>query len=185
MKEVEEWRNIPDFEGYYQVSNLGNVKSLDRTLVNKLGVSFFRRGIPIRPDLNKRGKGYYQVNLSNGTKKRKWFKVHRLVCLAFLEVPENFKELQVNHINGITTDNRLCNLVWCTAKDNVKHAYETGLTPLGSNRPSSKLNEDDIKEIRSLYAVGNYTTQKLADKYKVTRHMIGLIVNKKRWKHVK
>lgn len=108
----ELWKDIPEYEGYYQVSNLGNVKSLldnkgrQRELILKLDTA----------------AGYRQVALyKNGIMKR--FKVHRLVVFAFY----GMSSLQVNHINGNKTDNRLCNLEYVTQSENMKHAYLLGL----------------------------------------------------------
>lgn len=83
------------------------------------------------------GKGYLRVTLYDNNV-RKTFLVHRLIALAFLPNPENKKSL--NHINGNGLDNRLENLEWCTQKENVIHAYKTGLKKpaSGANSPRSK-----------------------------------------------
>lgn len=115
----EEWRDIIGYEGKYQVSNLGRVRSLQYH--NTKGVK--RIGL-LKPA--KDGCGYYRCALS---KKNilTTYKVHRLVAAAFIPNPNNYP--QINHKNGIKTDNRVENLEWCNNSWNQLHAYRTGLTP--------------------------------------------------------
>ena len=101
----EEWRDVVGYEGLYQVSSEGRVKSLKRK-----GCKSERILKPIDD-----GRGYLRVDLYAGGK-RKRFKVHRLVCQAFHENPGN--KPQVNHINENKTDNRASNLEWATAREN-------------------------------------------------------------------
>lgn len=108
---IEEWRNIKDYEGFYQVSNLGRVRSIDRVINNR-----FFKGQIRKPKLDK--YGYLVVNLSMN-KKSKFYTIHRLVAKAFLENPNNFPE--VNHKNEIKTDNCVENLEWCTTQYNSSY----------------------------------------------------------------
>jgi len=111
---MEVWKDIQGFEGRYQVSNLGNVKSLNFNNTGKVRL------------LNNKNlvKGYPFVTLSkNG--KYKNYTIHRLVSLAFIQNPSN--KPAVNHINGIKTDNRAVNLEWVTQSENMQHALNTGL----------------------------------------------------------
>lgn len=115
---VEEvWKNIsPD----YQVSNLGNVRSL--TLWN--GHKYVKRDIPKNLKLDVSTTGYLKIKIRiDGIKKD--YKVHRLVALAFIK-PIQGKEF-VNHIDGNKTNNEVSNLEWCTRSENMIHAYRTGL----------------------------------------------------------
>ena len=117
MEEV--WKDIVGYEGLYQVSNYGRVKSLDK--IDSKG--YHRREKILRTPSSK--DGYCQTGL---TKEgiRKMYKVHRLVADAFISNPKN--KPQVNHIDGNKTNNHITNLEWVTRAENMKHAYKIGLT---------------------------------------------------------
>lgn len=117
----EEWRDIPGFEEIYQVSNKGRVRSLNRISYNSYGMPRKLKGRLMKLHLNV--YGYYDVGLSNAAGKNgNIYKVHRLVALAFIPNPDNLP--QVNHKNGIKTDNNVKNLEWCTNAYNVKYGYD-------------------------------------------------------------
>lgn len=111
MKEIiEEWKDIPNYEGIYQISNLGRVKSLNR--VNARGYELKEKILKLWISNN----GYFRVALWKNSKIRNYL-VHRLVYEAFNgSIPE---EYEVNHINEIKTDNRLSNLNLMTCKENI------------------------------------------------------------------
>jgi hypothetical protein len=123
---MEIWKDIKGYEGLYQVSNLGNVKSL----------KYNQQNIVKELELVKTTKGYRTVNL-----KGKVILVHRLVAETFVPNPENKKI--INHINGIKNDNRAMNLEWCTPSENTQHAYRTGLKVATSNHLKKKINQYD------------------------------------------
>ena len=115
---TELWKDVFGYKGYYKVSSTGRVKSIPRKVPNshlKNGTMFLKGKI-MNPTVVK--TGYAQVMLSkNG--KRKYHKVSRLVAKAFIPNPKN--KPQVNHINENKLDNRLENLNWMTAKENINH----------------------------------------------------------------
>jgi hypothetical protein len=115
MEEV--WKDIKGFEGLYQVSNMGRVRSLDRWSLNER--PHFIKGMMLNPSLNKRS-GYLRVSLSDGHRNYKHIEMQRLVALHF--VPGYKKGLVVNHINEIKTDNRAENLEWCTYQYNLNYS---------------------------------------------------------------
>lgn len=107
MKEV--WKDIKDYEGYYQVSNLGRVRSMDRWVANKGGSKKFLKGKMMKPYMG--GFGYFLVGLCK-EKKLKQFLIHRLVAEAFIPNPRNYDV--VNHKDEDKTNNHVDNLEWCT-----------------------------------------------------------------------
>ena len=121
MEEI--WKDIQGFEGKYQVSNLGRVRSLDRTIIDKAGRVHHTRGMILKDSINK-GRGYYRVSLSDGHRNYTHIEVHRLVALHF--VPGYKEGLVVNHKNENKTDNRAENLEWCTQGYNLKYSDVVG-----------------------------------------------------------
>lgn len=120
---TEEWRSIPEFEGKYEASNHGNIRSLDRIVshVNASGdmCDYRWKGRVLKPVLS---KGYYVTKLGSC---KTQFGYHQLIARTFIGPQSN--GIVVNHINGIKTDNRPENLEYVTNSENVSHAYRTGL----------------------------------------------------------
>lgn len=122
--ENEVWLDVKGFEGMYAVSNMGRVKSLAREKKDQYYTKRLLGEKLLKPSLL--NSGYFKVNFKDAILKINTnFLVHRLIALAFIENIDN-KE-QVNHINGVKTDNRIENLEWVTRSENVKHAIKLGL----------------------------------------------------------
>lgn len=113
IKEI--WMPIPSYEGVYEISNIGSVKSLPRKGTGKCYKLISKQLI----------KGYFNVNLCKNNKSKK-LSIHRLVGLSFL-IDTHFEGAVINHKNGIKTDNRVENLEWCTIKQNTQHAWNNSL----------------------------------------------------------
>ena len=113
---LEVWKDIKGYEGYYQVSNLGEVRAI--------GHKWQRKGVHKIKLHENNGYGYLMADLHKNNKSKS-IAVHRLVAQAFIPNPEN--KQQVNHKNGDKTDNRVENLEWATAKENIRHAFDNGL----------------------------------------------------------
>lgn len=115
---MEEWRAVKGFEGAYEISNLGNLRSIDR---NSLGKRYFGKLIS-----NAQDRGGYLVNILSYEGKRQTVRRHRLVAEAF--IPNAERKPEVNHIDGDKTNNQVSNLEWATHRENTDHAWITGLT---------------------------------------------------------
>lgn len=173
---VEEWKDIEGYEGDYQVSNFGRVKSF---VVCKTGR--IRKGVP--------ALGYPQVQLKgrgDGTQETR--KIHRLVAKAFIPNPENLPE--VNHKEGDRGDSREWMIEWSTQSDNMKHAYrELGKrnnleNQKGEGHYNAKFKVEDILKIRELHSSGKFTNKEIAEMYNERTGCISRIITRKRWSHV-
>lgn len=175
---MEIWKNIEGYEGYYQISNLGNIKSLSRFRKNgkKEKEGYIKKEIILKTHISK--TGYYVVDLKrNGI--RKTFKIHRLIALHFIDNP--FNKNYINHKNGIKTDNSIENLEWCTIKENNKHAEETGLkNDSGCNSSNSKLTREDVYYIRN----SNEKIKYLALRFKMNESTIYKLKRRQTYKNI-
>ncbi len=166
MELIEKWRPIKDYEGLYEVSNIGRVRSLDKWVSAKAESMAFKRGKILKSNPN--GGGYLSVTLCKDSNNHKIYLVHRLVAEAFLDNPNNLP--CVNHKNEDKTDNRIENLEWCSYEYNIN--YGTALARMKAkvtNGALSKviqqftINEELINEYPSIneakrqngYCVGN------------------------------
>lgn len=118
----EEWRDVVGYEGLYQVSNMGRVKSLPRLILFCDGRRRFYNERIVKSQ--KVSTGYRNVSLYRNAVVEKIY-VHRLVANAFLQ--NNNKYTDVNHLDGCKTNNKAENLEWCNRSRNIKHAYENKL----------------------------------------------------------
>ena len=175
--EEEIWKNIEDFEGLYQVSNLGRVKSLVRP---------YRRTekiITATPNTT----GYLIVGLRRpgGVKS---MLVHRLVMQAF-EPIDNAEDMTVNHRDFNITNNRLENLEWCTVLENNQHFWREGghidlSKSTGSNHHLNVITEDDVKIFREIASQGLYSVRKLSDMFGISSSTGYQIQKRVTWKHI-
>lgn len=170
-KTTEEWRQIPaatdatiNLESLYEVSSLGNVRSV--------------QGKQRTPSTN--DSGYLVVTLSayGWTKS---FKVHRLVAAAFIPNPSNKPE--INHLSGDKADNRVENLEWATAEENIEHSIAMGLPPSGTAHPAAILTPMAVRAIREKRSAG-VKRQALADEYGVSIDTIKAVITRRIWKNV-
>ena len=167
MEEI--FKNIDEYEGHYQVSNMGNIKSLK-----------FNKEKILAPAKTKSGYLYINLCKNNITKK---IKIHRLVLLTF-NLKNKFDYKQINHIDGNKLNNSLDNLEWCTQSENMKHADDIGLRNIkGVNNSSSKLNYKQVRIIRLAYKNKYFTQKELAKIFNITQPNISEIVLNKLWNY--
>lgn len=182
-EEIEEWRDVLGFEGRYQISNFGRLKTLTRVVIEPRR-SYVRQGKIMNKYTNR--DGYYRVKLYNGDASFKNESVHRLVAETFIGNPNNLPE--INHIDGNPFNNHVSNLEFCTKEHNVKHAYSTGLKKrenyTGEGNACSKLKKEQVIAIREEYATGTTSYTKLAKKYNTVIGNIDFIIKRKTWADV-
>jgi len=174
VKEV--WKDIKGYVGYYQVSNLGRILSLQRKYST---IKFCVESIL---KLRKDKYGYLRCNLCRKSK-RTYKCTHRLVAEAF--IPNSDNKLQVNHKNGIKTDNRVENLEWCTAKENVYHRDNVlGKHNRGENHNLAKLTVADVTNIKLLLMIGVSKQTEIAPLFNISVSHISSINRNKTWRHI-
>ena len=172
MKEI--WKDIENFEGYYQVSNLGNVRSLDR-IIEKKNHKQKVRGKIMKQAI--KSNGYKFIGLRKPRNKKIFKHVHRLVASAFIENLENKKT--VNHIDCNKLNNNVNNLEWCTQKENIAHARKNNLYhDYGSSSVKAKLCDEEVKKIRKLYDDKIKTISQLTIDFNVCNETIRRVVNR-------
>ena len=155
IKEI--WKDIVGYEGLYQVSNYGKIKSL----VGWNGHKYYKREKILKETIEKSSNNYYRCKITlKKDKKRKDFKVHQLVAKAFIPNPNNCK--CVNHIDNNPLNNNVENLEWCTQEENVRWMViqnRNSLITLEQELQIIKLYENGIKvnDIVKKYKIGSYT----------------------------
>lgn len=182
----ETWLPIPGYIGFYEVSNLGNVRSINRLISYDSSVRTKPRMQIIKgclrvPTVKK--NGYLDVALTSESKKYTHHLIHRLVAIAFVENPNHLS--QVNHIDGDKKNNRYTNLEWCTPSENVKHAIKIGLriSPKGESAGGSVLTEPLVKEIRSALEL-HISQRAIAAKFGIGQKTVSLISRNESWSHI-
>ena len=176
--EGEIWRWIRGYEGLYQISNFGRVKSFPRKGSRGTKTTGF---LIMKPLITR--SGYLYVSLKNkGAMQR--FKLHRLVSQAFIENPEN--KQTVNHKDGNKFNNYVDNLEWATQDENNQHAIDTGLQKSGANRNTAKLTNEQVKYIRENYIPrdSEFGGAALARKFNVKSSTVQNVIHGKNYKNV-
>ena len=148
---MEVWKDIPGYEGLYQVSNLGRVRSLDRvtTQKNRWGSETLvtRRGRVLRPAQNRKRGGYAYVNLHAPGKKQSLRRPCVLVAEAFIGPrPEG---MVVRHLDGKSSNDVATNLAWGTPKENSEDMVRHGTRQLGERHPQARLTSADVARVRA------------------------------------
>lgn len=172
MNEV--WKDVVGYEGCYQVSNFGRIRSTKRVTFDGRKRKEMIRAPSYDPD------GYLTVNLSkDGISKTQ--RIHRLVATAFIPNPNGYS--QINHKDENKSNNCVENLEWCTCEYNLKYGNRLRKVS-GENHPRAKLTYEIVKEIRRSYKPRDpeYGAHALSRKYNVGYNNIGKIVRNEIWK---
>lgn len=165
---MEDWLNIDGYEGKYQVSSLGNIRSINYNNTNRCQNLIYR--------INRGGRKY--INLSKDGKYTSYI-ISRLVAITFIPNPNNLPE--VNHIDGNKLNDSKDNLEWTSREYNIKHAHINNLYPVGENHSKSLLTDKDVENIRLLHSIVSLNYVEISNLYSVSKQHIGAIIrNKKR-----
>lgn len=176
---MEEWKDVEGYEQIYQVSNTGKVKSLDRYVKREGTSDLFIKGRILKEGSN--GK-YKTVNLCKDNITQNKY-IHRLVAKAFVENPNNKK--QVNHIDENILNNNSNNLEWVTSKENMNHSkfkiYDS--LPKGENSFFAKLDNINVLTIYT-FKQESYNNKFFSVLYNVHPSVISNVRRGKKWKHL-
>lgn len=170
----EVWKPIIGFEGSYEISSYGNVKTLSKRVISAIHSSGYRmtKEKALKKVLNKNGYLYITISKNNKAYGRS---VHRLVAIHFIANPNNCPE--VNHINTIKTDNHISNLEWNTSVQNTQHAFITG-----HKASRVKLSIDKIIKIRELHLSGKLSNKEIGNIYNIKGEAVRRVIIGETWK---
>lgn len=180
IAELELWRDIPNYEDYYQVSNFGRIKSLDR------------KALVFKPQLNKTipkriyghymcfipHRGYSLVCLTKNNKSQT-LPVHRIVAKVF--IPNDLNKSCINHKDCNKSNNHINNLEWVTHKENKEHSGLNGMNARGENQGLSKLNNSQVRVIKR---INDMQYKEIAKIFNVHPSTISYIKRGITWKHI-
>ena len=181
---MEEYKDIPGYEGMYAVTKDGRVWSHPKeTIVGGRGGVRVDGGrfLSNKPH----HQGYCRVHIRDKNNIRKGMLVHRLVAMTYIPNPDALPF--INHLNGDTQDNRVDNLEWCDNKRNTKHAYDNGWikTPYqqGEANSQAKLTVDDARRIKELSAAGMGDTA-ISRETGISRSAVKDVTKGRTWRHI-
>lgn len=172
---TEEWRPVVGYEGFYSVSNYGVIRRDRKASGTRVGNLL---------KVNDNGNGYSNCCLSAYGKQRTKL-VHVLVAQAFLgPAPDG---LEVNHLNGVKHDNRVCNLEYVTGSQNILHAIHVlgnwPVTTRGEAKGNSVLNDSKVRQIKQMRRDGKSVSE-IAKHLGLYYSIVHCVVSGKTWKHV-
>lgn len=173
---MEVWKPIPGYGGVYYASSSGKIKSVNR-LVKRRGGYWREKGKLLKPGIV---DGYKRVELyKQGVSKG--FSIHYLVLITF--VGPRPAEYVCRHLDGDRLNNHFTNLCWGTIQDNSDDKFLHGTLARGESAGTSKLNNEQVTEVRSL-AAARVSQTVIAKRFKVTQPAVSYIVNRINWKHI-
>jgi hypothetical protein len=176
----KEWKQVPNYSRYF-ASTDGEIKTFSWKGKNKEAI--------MKPSLD--GSGYLRTMLKRDDGKTHTIKVHRIIAQTF--IPNKEDKPQVNHKNGIRSDNRVINLEWVTISENQIHSYNflDRERKFGEKNSQATLTDAQVIEIRANYKYGRKSRHEggeskpqIAKRYNTTKYVIGKIVTNQTWKHL-
>lgn len=184
MSMIEEWRSVVGYEGLYEVSNLGRVRSLDRLCKSNKRSDQWMKGRILKPKINRHRQSRCTVALGKEGKVSYPY-ISRLVLTAFVGPAPSGHDAA--HWDGDPTNNRLDNLRWATDSENMMDKKRHGTDPSGTRNAMSKLTEEQVLYIRRNYRRTSYhdsNALELSKQFNVCRGIILQVAKNKRWKHL-
>ena len=178
---IEEWKDIEGYEGLYQVSSLGRIKSFDRIIKYKKNnkiITYLKKGRIMKPHNN--GRDYLNVSLIKDGNIQKHLYIHIIVAKAFIPNPYNLE--QVNHKNFNKTDNRVENLEWCTRKNNMLHYKQSSFFKEVQIKKQIASHNKTIRKIKKFKDIiikkyiNGETIENISTELKISRDFVSDIV---------
>lgn len=182
--EAERWLPVPGYEGHYEVSDRGRVRTLARVISRRMGdgsVQDQLRPEKILAQVTYGGRWYPRVTLTVNHKK-KTVSVHTLILTAFVgPAPVG---MQCRHLDGDLTNTRLSNLTWGTPKENTADKFRHGTVLRGEKVRQASLTADEVRIIRRRHAAGELQ-YRMAREYGVSKATVCRVIKGKCWGHVR
>jgi len=177
---VEEvWMPVVGWENAYEVSNRGNVRSIDRLVNSKNNTKALRKGKMLKSKIDKYGYVIYSLI---SPRKKSYVGAHRLVAMAFITNKEN--KPTVNHIDGNKLNNNIGNLEWATWTENNRHARSTGLNISSKGEKHYQAKITEVKALEILTLSKTKTTKEISNQLNISPSIVGKIKRRETWKHL-
>ena len=178
-KEIEVFKSIKGYEGYYEVSNFGRVKSLPkRWSVGVKGETFLKTGKRTVKKLT------YLFVVLCVDRVKKYASVHRLVAIHFCDNPNGYNV--VNHLDSNTRNNYYKNLEWTTSSGNSIHGFKFGNRKgmIGAANPNTKISKEQVLQIKELCKMGEISQKTIAEMFGIRQAQVSRINTNKRWNYI-
>jgi hypothetical protein len=175
----EIWKEVAGYEGLYEVSDLGRVRSTKRVLIDKIGRARRYRSKILSGGVS--DKGYWAIMLCKDAE-QKMTLVARLVATAFIPNPDG--KAEVNHKDGNKNDNSVSNLEWMTHQENSLHRNAVLGKNVGEAVHNSTMTNTQVIEIRKMRAETNLSCRAIGERFGVNGHAVYAAVMRRSWKHI-
>jgi len=175
----EIWKEVAGYEGLYEVSNLGRVRSTKRILIDKIGRARRYRSKILSGGVS--DKGYWAIMLCKDAA-QKMTLIARLVAEAFIPNPDG--KAEVNHKDGNKNDNSVSNLEWMTHQENSVHRHAVLRKNIGEKNYGAKMTNEIVIQMRSMREETGYAYRIIAEKFGLNQNTIYRAITKRHWKHI-